>query len=249
MLLANILKCKREELIINSEKEVEEKEKNEFTNGIYKIAKRYPVEYILGKKEFMKMTFFVNEDVLIPRADTEILVEEVLELSKDKDKVLELCTGSGVIAISLAKYGEGLSITATDISEKALEVAKENAKNLLENSQIKFIKSDMFENINGKFDIIVSNPPYIKRDVIKEYLLEYEPHLALDGGEDGLDFYKTIVDNAYKYLNPNGIIALEIGYDQREEVVDLIEKSKKYKDVYCKKDLFGNSRVIVCKRK
>lgn len=178
--LANLLKVRKEDLIIYSEKEIEKSIEEEFFSGINKLAKGYPLEYLTNSKEFMKMDFFVNPDVLIPRADTEILVEEVIKLSHDKKDILELCTGSGAIAISLAKYKEGLNIIASDISEKALDIAKINSKKLLKNQNIKFIQSDMFENIEGKFDIIVSNPPYIKKDVIKEYNLEYEPHLALD---------------------------------------------------------------------
>ena len=140
-------------------------------------------------------------------------------------------------------------MTASDISKKALEIAKINAKN--NNTEIEFIKSDLFENIDKKFNIIVSNPPYIKTGVIKNLSLEVqkEPHLALDGGQDGLDFYRKIINNAYKYLEKEGYLALEIGYDQKEEVIELIEKSKQYKEIYIKKDLSGNDRVIVCKRR
>lgn len=127
------------------------------------------------------MDFYVDENVLVPRSDTEILVEEAISLGKDKKEILELCTGSGIIAISLAKYLKDTNITATDISYKAIEVARKNEKKLLEDTKINFIQSDMFENINKKYDIIVSNPPYIKTEVIKEYDLEYEPKLALDG--------------------------------------------------------------------
>lgn len=181
MLLADILGLKREMLMVNLYEELDKNQEDKFLSGIQKLKKGYPIQYLTGKKEFMKMDFFVNENVLIPRADTEILVEEVINLSKDKKDILELCTGSGAIAISLAKYIEDkINITGTDISEKAIEVAKINSEKLLENQNINFIKSDMFENINGKFDIIVSNPPYIKTEVIKEYSLEYEPKLALD---------------------------------------------------------------------
>ena len=128
----------------------------------------------------MKMKFFVNENVLVPRADTEILVEEVISLAKGRKDVLELCTGSGIIAISLAKYVDGLKITATDISKCALEVAKKNAKELLQDKNIFFLQSDIYEKVQGKYDIIVSNPPYIKSEEIKKYLLDYEPNLALD---------------------------------------------------------------------
>lgn len=245
MLLSNILGVRREELIFKDAEEVPKEKEEEFFAGIGKIAMGYPVQYVIGKKEFMKMDFFVNENVLIPRADTEVLVEEVLNISKGKQNILELCTGSGIIAISLAKYLEEVKIIATDISDKALEVAKHNFNNLVPDKKVDFIKSDMFENIEGKFDIIVSNPPYIKRDVIKDYNLKYEPEIALDGGADGLKFYKTIIDEGYKYLNKNGIIALEIGYDQKDEIFELVYESKKYKEVYSRKDLFGNDRVII----
>lgn len=179
--LSTIIGCGREELILKELEEVKQEDEEKFFAGIGKIAMGYPVQYITHSKEFMKMNFFVNEDVLIPRADTEILVEEVIDCCKADGKVLELCTGSGVIAISLAKYLEDIQITATDVSSKALEVARKNYCNLVPNKNINFIQSDMFENINEKFDIIVSNPPYIKTDVIKDYSLKYEPSLALDG--------------------------------------------------------------------
>lgn len=180
ILLSYILKCKSEDIVINLDKEIDEDKKIEFFNYIEKVSKGYPVQYIIGKKEFMKMEFIVSEDVLIPRADTEILVEEVIEKAKGKKNVLDMCTGSGIIAVSLAKYCKWLNITATDISEKALKIALENSNTLLEEKQIKFIKSDLFENINEKFDIIVSNPPYIKSEIIKEYNLQYEPYIALN---------------------------------------------------------------------
>ncbi len=127
------------------------------------------------------MDFYVDENVLVPRADTEVLVENTINLCKGKKDVLELCTGSGIIAISLEKYVEGLNITATDISKEALDVARRNENKLIPDGKIKFVESNMFENVEGKFDIIVSNPPYVKRDVIKDYILKYEPHIALDG--------------------------------------------------------------------
>lgn len=182
MLLSHILNCKKEELIIKQE-EMQETQAKEFLDGIKKISQGYPIQYITHSKEFMGMDFYVDENVLIPRADTEILVEEVISLVKENSfkEILELCTGSGSIAISLAKYIEDANITATDISEGALKVAKRNEDRLLEEQNIQFIQSDMFENIDKKYGMIVSNPPYIKTDVIKEFSLEYEPNLALDG--------------------------------------------------------------------
>lgn len=139
-------------------------------------------------------------------------------------------------------------ITASDISKKALEIAKINAKN--NNAEIEFIEADLFNGIDKKFNIIVSNPPYIKTDVINELSIEVqnEPHIALDGGQDGLDFYRNIINNAYKYLVEDGYLALEIGYDQKQEVEEIIENSHKYKEMYSKKDLAGNDRIVICKR-
>lgn len=213
------------------------------------MAEGYPLQYLTHKKEFMKMDFYVDEDVLIPRNDTEILVEEVIRVCKEEGKkdILELCVGSGAIAISLAKYLEAVNITGIDISEGAIEIAKKNAKKLLKDEGIKFIQSDMFQNVDGKFDVIVSNPPYIKSKVIENYSLAFEPHLALDGGEDGLEFYSIIINEAYKYLEKDGIVAIEIGFDQKEEVESLIRNSGKYKSWYSRKDLGGNDRVIVAR--
>lgn len=247
ILLASILSCNKEELIIKSEELFQEEEK--YFKGIEKISIGYPVQYLTNNKEFMKMNFYVNENVLIPRNDTEILVEEVIKICKEgnKKEILEMCTGSGIISISLAKYLKNINITGVDVSEKALEIAKKNVKNLLEEENINFIQSDMFENIDKKFDVIVSNPPYIKTEVIKEYDLEYEPKIALDGGEDGLKFYRIIIEEGYKYLKENGIIALEIGYDQREDVMNIAKLSKKYNEINCIKDMAGNDRVVIIK--
>ena len=198
------------------------------------------------------MNFFVDENVLIPRQDTEILVEEVIKIANKNNsiKILDLCTGSGAIAVSLAKYIENSEITAVDISEKALGIAKRNAKiNKVEN-KITFVKSDLFNNLaNNKFDIIVSNPPYIKKQTIKtlEKQVQKEPLIALDGGEDGLDFYKKIIKNAYIFLKYNGYLCFEIGYDQKQEVIDLIVKEEKYINTYSKKDLYDNDRIVITK--
>lgn len=199
----------------------------------------------------MKLNFTVNKNVLIPRQDTEILVQEAIDLcKKNKCKtIFDLCTGSGAIAISISKAISNAEVYAGDISKDALEVAKYNNKNL--NANVHFIETDMFKNINQKFDIIVSNPPYIKTKVINKLDKEVqkEPIIALDGGEDGLFFYKEIINNAYKYLKEDGYLCLEIGYDQREEVIDLIKKTNSYKDIYSKKDLAGLDRIIVCKKR
>ena len=198
----------------------------------------------------MKLNFYVNDNVLIPQPDTEILVEEVIKICKTKYKeepikVLDLCTGSGAIAISIKKYVDNVEITATDISNNALKVAIKNAN--LNNVEIKFIESNMFEKINDKYDIIVSNPPYIEKEIIKTLSkdVQYEPTLALDGGTDGLSFYRDISKNAYKYLQKNSYLALEIGYNQKNSVIDILEKENRYKNIINIKDLSNNDRVII----
>ena len=183
MLLSYMLKCRKEDLLIKENEDIKEEIKKEYFKKIEQISKGYPLQYITHSKEFMGMDFYVDENVLIPRADTEVLVEEVVKLANENKmtEILELCTGSGAIAISLVKYIENANITATDISDEALEVAKKNEESILEKKKINFIQCDMFENIDKKYDMIVANPPYIKSEVIKEYSLEYEPKLALDG--------------------------------------------------------------------
>lgn len=208
-----------------------------------------PLQYITHQKEFMKLNFYVDENVLIPRADTEILVEEVINHCKENHEksysILDLCSGSGAIGISLAKYIENSKVLCADISDKALEIAKKNAKSNNVNN-IEFIKTDMFKNIEEKFDLIVSNPPYIKKDIISKLDIEVqkEPLIALDGGIDGLDFYRIIIDNSNKYLNKNGKLFLEIGYDQKDEVINLLRRSGNFGEIYSKKDLYGNDRAV-----
>ena len=219
---------------------------------IKKLCEGIPIQHITNRQEFMKLTFFVDENVLIPRPDTEILVEEVIKIAKkiNAKKILDLCTGSGAIAVSLAKYIENSIITATDISSKALNVAKLNAKNNEVEDKITFIESDLFKNLKKeKYDIIVSNPPYIKKEVLKKLDKEVqkEPNLALDGGYDGLDFYRKIINKADEYLKFNGYLCFEIGYDQKEDVENLLKEQEKYVNITCKKDLCDTERVIIAK--
>lgn len=259
MLLKGLLKVDDNYLIINQDIEIKKDIEEKFYKGINLLNEGKPIQYITNNQEFMKINFYVDENVLIPQPDTEILAEEIINICRERCtgssevqieyKILDLCTGSGVIGISLAKYIEDLEITMSDISSRALEIANKNA---IKNNVIKkcnFIQSDMFKNINDKFDIIVSNPPYIKTEVIKalDKEVQSEPIIALDGGQDGLKFYRIIIKQAYKYLNTNGILALEIGYDQKEEVIKLLKESGKYTDIYSKKDLSGNDRIVVCK--
>lgn len=252
ILLSDLLNKPKEYLIINQDEEIEIKKEKEFKKNVEKIVNGYPIQYIIKKQEFMKLNFYVDENVLIPQPDTEILVEEVINICKKikNVKILDMCTGSGAIAISLAKYIENSIIMASDISEKALDIAKKNSK---ENEvKINFLKSDMFkEFLNVKFDVIVSNPPYIETDVIKSLSsqVKCEPHIALDGGEDGLDFYKVLAENAYKFLNKDGYLCLEIGYNQKQSVIDLLKATNKYQEIYCIKDFANIDRVIIAKKK
>ena len=248
LLLQYVLKKTRQYLIVYDNEEVGKKEQWEYFVNIDKLAKGVPLQHITHTQEFMKMDFYVDENVLIPRPDTEILVEEVINIAKkmDKPKILDLCTGSGAIAISIAKNVPNAEVYAVDISEKALDVASKNAQRL--EAKVRFIKSDLFKNLkNMKFDIIVSNPPYIKKEDIK-FLSEdvqKEPQIALDGGYDGLDFYRKISKQAIDYLKFGSFLCFEIGYDQKEEVTEIIENLEHYKGTYCKKDLCGNDRIII----
>ena len=252
LLMQYILNRPREYILVHDDKQLTLRQNVDYFKLIKKLIEGVPLQHITHQQEFMKLMFYVDENVLIPRPDTEILVEEVIKLSKsiNAKKILDLCTGSGAIAVSLAKYIEGSQITATDISRKALSIAKLNATNNNVEDKITFVSSDLFQNISEeKYDIIVSNPPYIKRKVIKtlDKEVKREPIIALDGGNDGLDFYKKIIGNAYQYLKYKGYLCLEIGYDQKDEVIDLINKEEKYIDTYSKKDLFDNDRIVITK--
>lgn len=250
LILQFVLKKEREYLVMHDDEKITSEEYNKFIECVEKLNSGKPIQYITNAQEFMKLNFYVDENVLVPQPDTEILVENVLEIINDKKvEVLDLCTGSGAIAVSIAKYSKNAKVCATDISEAALKIAEMNSKN--NNTQIEFILSDMFENLkSGKFDFIVSNPPYIRTAEIEALSNEVqnEPHLALDGGQDGLDFYSIIINEGYKYLNENGYICLEIGYDQKNEVLNLINTSGKYTDIKCYKDLGGNDRVIIFRK-
>lgn len=250
LILESTLNKSREYLIIYDKNEVTSAQRDNYIKKIKRVILGEPVQYITGLQEFMKLKFFVTKDVLIPRQDTEVLVEEVIKIAKDipNPVILDLCTGSGAIAVSLAKYIPNSKIYGIDISEKALEVAKKNAEfNGVKNS-IEFRVSDLFNKIrNQKFDIIVSNPPYIKKEDIKLLPkdVQKEPKIALDGGTDGLVFYSRIAKSAYKHLRRGGYLCLEIGYNQKLQVKKIIEGQKRYINFYCKKDLCENDRVVI----
>ena len=314
-LLCFIMHVDKTNLIIHEYDEIENDTLQEFSKEIENIINGKPIQYITHNQEFMGLDFYVDENVLIPQPDTEILVEEVLKIvnnlkdlniyntttkctkatekrkelaeeiadeknmskyeDDDKIKILDLCTGSGAIAISLDKILNKSSeennteklkeeycncnkkevknqkcgnaiVFASDISQKALEVAEKN--NESNETKVKFILSDLFENIKeNKFDIIVSNPPYIRTNVIKELSkqVKHEPQIALDGGEDGLDFYRNIINEAPKYLKVNGYLCFEIGFDQKEAVINILKDTEKYCNIKAVKDLSGNDRCII----
>jgi len=252
IILSHLLEKDKGYLITNDSEKVSKEVNTVFTECIKELTNGIPMQYITNKKEFMKMNFYVDSHVLIPREDTEILVEEVISLSKNyiKDiEILEMCTGSGAICISLAKNVEKCTITASDISKQALKVANKNAKAHKVQDKIEFICSDLYNDIpSNKYDIIVVNPPYIKTTEISSLPsdVQHEPIIALDGGSDGLEFYKRIIKGLNKYIKKGGYLCLEIGYNQKEEVMGLL-KMKEYKDIVTKKDLNGNDRVIIVK--
>ena len=246
-LLQYILKIKKIDFILKENEYVDIKIEKKYIELLDELIKGKPLQYITHSQEFMKLNFFVDENVLIPQPDTEILVEKVLELIKDSKNIsiLDLCTGSGAIAISIKRYMNNVNMYASDISKKALNIARLNAKN--NDTEIQFIESNMFENINNlKFDIIVSNPPYIETDDIINLPkdVQNEPILALDGGLDGLTYYKIIRDNGYSFLKNNGKILIEIGYNQNNRVVNLFKENRNYKNIEIYKDLSNIDRVI-----
>ena len=232
---------------IHSEDIIEKDKAEEFFRLIERRSKRIPLSYVIGTRDFFGLTFKVDENVLIPEQETELLVEEVIKHSEGKS-VLDMCTGSGCIAISIALFGKPTKVAASDISEKALEVARENAKSL-KAGEISFIQGDMFENVTDKFDIIVSNPPYIETREIDELMPEvrdYIPRLALDGDEDGLKFYRIISKEAVKKLNKNGRIFYEIGYNQSRAVASILLENG-FTDVKIMKDYSGLDRIVMAK--
>lgn len=251
LVLSETLSVQKEFLLIHDLQELNKNQETKYKEFLVRLADNEPVQYIINKQEFMKLDFFVDNNVLIPQPDTEILVEKIIEISKNtnkKLKILDLCTGSGAIAISLAKNINNCEIYASDISKEALKIAKLNAKN--NEVQINLIESDLFENIHEyDLDIIVSNPPYIKTEILDslDEEVKKEPVLALDGGSDGLDFYRIIAIKAKEYLKENGILALEIGYDQKKQINEIL-KSEEYKQIENIKDLANNDRVIICRR-
>lgn len=245
-LLEHVTGVTRAMYFMDMNREISSDQETVYRTYIASRAKHIPLQHITGVQEFMGLEFCVNEHVLVPRQDTEVLVERVLEDLESDMQVLDMCTGSGCILLSLLKLCACPSVTGVgvDISEEALRVARRNAEKLDVNVQ--FLSSDLFEKVEGMYDIIVSNPPYIRTSVIEELKEEvkfHDPYLALDGKEDGLYFYRRIVDESLKYLKKGGKLYFEIGHDQGEDVSNLM-KDAGFTDVTVKKDLAGLDRVV-----
>ncbi|MCD8133612.1 MAG: peptide chain release factor N(5)-glutamine methyltransferase [Clostridiales bacterium] len=223
-----------------------------FRDLLEKRCRRIPLQYLTGEQEFMGLPFFVDGHVLIPRQDTELLVEEALRLLKDTEKhkmrVLDLCTGSGCIAVSLKKFCPEIAVTASDISAEALCMARKNAER--NDTDVLFVRSDLFSDLTERFHMIVSNPPYIPTDIIPTLMPEvrvHEPWQALDGSADGLFFYRKILEEADRYLFPGGRLLVEIGYDQGGAVSELM-REKGYTEIEAVPDLQGLDRVVKGRR-
>lgn len=207
-----------------------------------------PLQHLTGRQEFMGLEFLVDSRVLVPRQETELLVEKLLPLVEGK-RILDLCTGSGCIAVSLSALGAPMSVDAIDLSEEALQLARENAERL--QVEVEFFQSNLFQRIHGKYDVIVSNPPYIATAVVKTLMpevREHEPVMALDGGMDGLTFYRQIAEEAGEHLYPGGMVWVEIGYDQGESVRRLF-REQGFQHVECYRDFSGKDRIISARGK
>lgn len=253
MLLSSYLDVNPLELLTILDKEVDSDIEKIYKSSLDALKENKPIQYVIGNVNFYGLKFIVNKNVLIPRFETEELVEQVVEytkdLNKDKIKILDLGCGSGAIGLTLKSILKDSEVTLTDISKDALEVAKLNANNL--NLDVTFIESDWFSNVKlEKYDIIMSNPPYIRTDEeIEEIVKNNEPSLALYGGVDGLDCYRKILANIKPYLNNKFLIAFEIGESQKEKIYDIVNKYLKDIEITCKKDLYGRNRMIFVRNK
>ena len=242
-LLEYVSGCTRSSYFLHPERKTTDLQEKQYRELIQKRSIHIPLQYLTGSQEFMGLPFCVNEHVLIPRQDTEILVETALLYIQPKMHILDLCTGSGCILLSILKLKPGVTGMGTDLSEKALDVARANQKRL--DVQAQFSLSDLFAQIEGSYDCILSNPPYIPDtviDTLMEEVRDYEPRMALCGGEDGLLYYREIVKESPGFLRPKGMLFLETGYDQAEAVRELMEES--FDEISVVKDLSGHNRVI-----
>lgn len=244
LLLEEVCGTDHNTLLCHGDREVSEAEEEQYRRALEQRAVHVPLQHLLGYQDFMGLRFQVNEYVLIPRQDTEILVEEAMRYLHDGMRILDLCTGSGCILLSLLHYSNDCEGVGVDISQEALQVAAQNAELL--GIRADFLKSDLYEKVTGKFDLLVSNPPYIERKVIPtlmEEVREYDPYIALDGGEDGLDFYRRIIGGAQDYLKRGGQILMEIGSGQAKAVSELLREAG-FKEIDVCRDFAGLDRVV-----
>jgi len=256
LLLAYLLDVDKTYIYIHNNEEVPSSVEDKYFSLIDERRKGYPIQYILKEKEFMGISFYIEEGVLIPRPDTEILVQYVLDYIDEKYKegdikIVELGTGSGCISLSIAYYKKNVFVYSVDIDKKANAVAEENSKRLKLPGRVKILEGDLFQGIKNmglknSVDIIVSNPPYIPEDEIfglQDEIKKYEPLWALDGGEDGLDYYRRIIPQSKEYLKNRGILVFEMGFDQGRKIKELMEKGN-FRNINILKDLQGLDRVI-----
>lgn len=250
LLLEAVCGTDRNDLLVHGEQQVAPEAEEKYLNWIRQRAEHIPLQQLTGEQGFMGLTFNVNEHVLIPRQDTEILVEEVLKELHDGMRVLDMCTGSGCILLSLLHYSNDCEGLGVDLSAEALEVAGRNVLKVLTPEKAEhahFLQSDLFEKVEGKFEIIVSNPPYIASAEVEKLMPEvrdHEPRMALDGTEDGLYFYRRIIEEAGKHLVSSGMLFFEIGYDQGQAVSELM-RTEGYCDVQVVQDYAGLDRVVL----
>lgn len=249
LLLEYVCKTDRNTLLAHGDREVTGEEQEQYLETIARRAAHVPLQHITGEQEFMGLTFAVNNKVLVPRQDTEVLVEEVMRNLHDGMRILDMCTGSGCILLSLLQYSNDCTGVGVDLSTDALAVARGNYERIRQQKpemEASFLESDLFTKVEGRYDIIVSNPPYIRRDVIPNLMPEvrdYEPMMALDGTEDGLFFYREITKKAKDYLNRGGMLYYEIGCDQAEEVCAIME-TEGFREIEVVKDFAGLDRVV-----
>ncbi|HHY77336.1 MAG TPA: peptide chain release factor N(5)-glutamine methyltransferase [Clostridiales bacterium] len=256
ILLENISGYRKIDMIVYKDRPVDGKTAEKFFQLIDERRKGKPIQYITGHQEFMGLDFCVHENVLIPRRDTEVLVEKVLQLLKDKEKpvIADICTGTGAIAVSLAYYISDSFVYATDISLYAVECCRENIDRYGLKDRIKLLRGDLLEplfeeGLEGKLDALVSNPPYISNkdmESLPDNVRGFEPHLALYGGEDGMEYYRRILKDASRLLKKSGLLAFEIGWDQGAELTKLLEAEGVYRDIKVEKDLAGLDRIVYC---
>lgn len=244
-LLSYVTGLDRAAFFLHGDEPMAEPDMIRYRDLVTKRGERIPLQHLTGEQEFMGLDFHVNEHVLIPRQDTECLVERVLPYVDGK-RVLDVCTGSGCIAIAIAKLGKPFIVHGVDISEEALAVARQNATEL--NASVELFAGDLMTRMDGQYDVIVSNPPYISPSVIEGLMPEvrlHEPMLALDGGQDGLEFYRRIAGQAVTRLAPNGRLFLEIGCEQATAVAEILQKQG-YREVQVFQDLAGKDRIVQC---